>query len=115
MINKTISLLVCFSILACSSTTVIQSSDPQSKIYVDGEMLGKGSVTYSDTKIVGSSTMITIKKEGCLARNFSMSRSEDFDVGACIGGAFVLVPFLWIMKYRPMHSYEFECEPTAKK
>ena len=28
--------------------------------------------------------------------------------GPCIGGAFVLIPWLWIMGYRPDHNYELE-------
>lgn len=97
----------------CSSSTIIQSSDPAAKIYVDGMYLGKGSVSYSDTKIVGSTTMVTLKKEGCEPQNFTFSRNEEFDAGACAGGVFVLVPFLWIQKYRPMHHYEFECESNG--
>jgi hypothetical protein len=27
-------------------------------------------------------------------------------VGAIIGGIFVFVPFLWVMKYNPTHTYE---------
>jgi hypothetical protein len=40
-----------------------------------------------------------------------ISRNEEFDVLACIGGVFVLVPFLWIMKYKPVH--QFELQPGA--
>jgi hypothetical protein len=35
-----------------------------------------------------------------------ITRNEQFSVGACIGGVLVLVPFLWIMEYKPEHSYE---------
>jgi hypothetical protein len=38
--------------------------------------------------------------------NTSFSREEEADVGAIIGGIFVLVPFLWTMKYSPTHMYE---------
>jgi len=38
--------------------------------------------------------------------NAVIFRNEEFDVGACIGGVFLLVPFLWIMGYRPVHMLE---------
>jgi hypothetical protein len=101
------------SIFGCSSTTVIHSSDPDSKIYVDGELMGRGTVTHTDTKIVGSSTQVMIKKDGCEPQTFVFSRSEEFSVGPCIGGVFLLVPFLWVEGYRPQHNYEFECERRA--
>jgi hypothetical protein len=97
----------------CSSTTMIRSSDPAAKIYVDGEYEGQGIASHTDTKIVGSTTLVTLKKEGCQPQTFSFSRSEEIDIGACIGGVFVLVPFLWIEKYRPEHNFEFECEKIS--
>jgi hypothetical protein len=36
----------------------------------------------------------------------AIQRNEQFSVGACIGGVLVLVPFLWIMGYKPDHTYE---------
>ena len=98
--------------IGCSSTTQVTSSDPDAKIYIDGNYMGKGSVTYSDTKIVGSTTSIRMEKPGCEPMYYTLSRSESFDVGACAGGVFVLVPFLWIMKYNPQHTYAYECEKT---
>ena len=107
-------LLVAIFIIAgilqsCSSTTLISSNDKDVKIYVDGMYVGKGSFTYSDTKIVGSSTSVMFKKDGCEDFTTIFTRSEEFDAGACAGGVFTLVPFLWIEKYRPVHNYEFEC------
>lgn len=107
-----VSILASFLVSACSSTTMIKSTDPTVKIYVDDQLEGTGQVSHSDTKIVGSTTYVKFKKEGCETQTFSFSRSEEFDVGACIGGVLVLVPFLWIEKYRPMHEYEFSCVKT---
>jgi len=95
---------------ACSSTTLVQSSDPAAKIYIDDEFKGTGSASHTDTKIVGSNTQVKLKKEGCETQTFNFSRNEDFDAGACAGGVFFLFPFLWIQKYRPIHSYEFSCQ-----
>lgn len=55
-----------------------------------------------------------MKKEGCETQTFMFSRNEEFDAGACAGGVFLLFPFLWIQKYRPMHNYEFECQKTKR-
>ena len=97
-------------IASCSSRTLITSSDPASKIYVDGEYRGVGAVAHEDTKIVGSTTQVTIKKDGCAPQNFVFTRSEEFSPGACAGGVFVLVPFLWVMGYKPSRTYEYQCE-----
>ena len=39
---------------------------------------------------------------------FILQRNERADVGAIIGGVFLLVPFLWVMKYDPDHNYELQ-------
>lgn len=98
---------------SCTSTTVINSSPSGAKIYIDGSLMGKTPYTHSDTKIVGATTMVTLKKEGCENFNGIISRSEKFEVGPCIGGAFVLVPFLWVMGYNPMRTFELECNMTT--
>ena len=76
--------------------------------------LGVTSYTYSDTKIVGSTTQVSLKKAGCREKNVIMTRSEKFEVGPCIGGVLVLVPFLWIMGYQPQRTYELECKNTSR-
>jgi len=50
--------------------------------------------------------MIKLEKDGYEPLNTMISRDERVDVGAIIGGLFVLVPFLWTMQYNPQHSYE---------
>lgn len=97
------------SLANCSSTTMVRSTDSDAKIYIDGEYKGKGSVTHTDTKMIGSVTMVKMEKEGCEPMNYTFSRNEEFDAGACAGGVFVLVPFLWIQKYKPEHVYEYNC------
>ena len=94
---------------SCASTTIITSTHKDTTIYVDGELKGKGSVTHTDTKTYGSTTVIKMSKDGCEDQTYYFKRNEEFDTSAFIGGFFVLVPFLWIMKYKPLHSYEFEC------
>lgn len=111
--KRVLLLVLAMLLTSCSSTTLITSTDKDAKIYLDGMYVGKGQYTQTDTKIVGATTMVQLKKEGCEDQMYVYSRSEEFDVGACIGGAILIVPFLWIMKYKPLHNYEFEC--IAKK
>jgi hypothetical protein len=106
--TKIISLLLTGSILltSCASTTMIQSSPSGAKVYLNGEPVGTTPHIHRDTKIVGSTNTVKLEKEGYNPLNTSFSRDEEVDVGAIIGGLFVLVPFLWTMKYKPTHTYE---------
>ncbi len=93
-------------IAGCASSTVIQSQPTGAKVYLDGMVGGTTPFTMSDTKMVGSSTQVRIEYPGYQPLNTVISRNEEFDVMACIGGVFLLVPFLWVMKYKPVHQYE---------
>lgn len=108
MTTKTISLLLVCSILltSCVSTTIIKSIPSGAKISVDGQPMGKTPYAHSDTKITGSITTVKIEKEGYDPLNSSFYRTEQVDVGAIIGGLFVWIPFLWVMKYNPIHTFE---------
>jgi hypothetical protein len=106
-----VTLLAAVSFANCSSSTMIRSTDPDAKIYVDGELMGKGSVPYSDTKTVFATTMVRMEKPGCAPVTNMMSRTE-FDVGACIGGVFLFPVWLWIEKYKPEFNYEYSCIST---
>lgn len=94
----------------CGSTTMIQSRPDNAKVYLNGEYMGTTPYTHRDTKIVSSTTIVTLEKEGYQTFNTSFSRDEELDVGALIGGIFLLVPFLWIMKYKPFRTYEMKPE-----
>ena len=99
-------LLVSFVMIGCSSTTLITSDPPGAKLSINGVSVGKTPYTHSDTRIVGSTLMIKLEKDGYEPLNTMFSRDERVDVGAIIGGLFVLVPFLWTMQYNPQHNYE---------
>ena len=96
MTTRMILLILSSSILitSCSSTTVIQSSPSGAKVYLNGEPMGTTPYTHRDTKIVGSVTAVSLEKEGYDPLNTSFSRDEEVDIGAIVGGIFVLVPFL---------------------
>ena len=108
---------VVFSILipallvsGCASTTKVRSTDPEAKIYIDGEYKGKGSVDHTDSKIVGSTTNVRLQKDGCQPESYLFARNEEVDAGACVGGVLLLFPFLWVEKYKPEHTYEYTCK-----
>jgi hypothetical protein len=98
---------------ACSSTTTIRSSDPDARIYVNGEYVGTGRANYTDRKVAFSNNEVTLKKEGCAPTAYSFRRNEDPDGGAIIGGILVGFPFLWITEYKDEHAYEFDCKPAV--
>ncbi len=90
----------------CASSTLIRSEPPGAKVYLNGELAGRTPLVMSDTKIVGSTTHVRLVVDGYEPFDATIQRNESFDVGACIGGVFVYVPFLWIMGYKPEHNYE---------
>jgi hypothetical protein len=102
--------LVAFT--GCASTTTIRSNPSGARIYLNGEPVGVTPYTMTDTKIVGSTTTVRLEAPGYETTTGSIARSEEFDVGACIGGVLVLFPFLWIMGYKPEHT--FELRPAAQ-
>lgn len=113
MLKKIVNATMLLTFVACSSATTIRTTEKDVSIYVDGEYRGKGEVIHEDQKIVGSTTYVELKKEGCENKQFHFSRNEEASVGAIIGGLFVWVPFLWVMKYKPEHNYEYECKKTV--
>lgn len=93
---------------SCASSTLIQSSPPGARVYINGQLAGKTPFLYSDTKILGSITDIDLVKEGYEPLYTSIERNEQVDLGAVIGGFMFGVPFLWTLEYNPMHYYELE-------
>jgi len=89
----------------CASTTIIQSVPSNADLYLNGELVGKTPYPHTDTKIVGSTSNVALKKDGYEDFKASFSRDEEVDVGAIIGGLFILVPFLWTMKYKESRTY----------
>lgn len=81
---------------ACTSSTVIRSSDPESRIYVNGEYMGTGEAYYSDEKVAFSRNKVEIRKDGCRPEYHSFRRNEEADVGAIVSGIFLTFPFLWV-------------------
>jgi hypothetical protein len=103
---RLVATLTLCAVASCASTTMIQSQPSGARIYLDGQPAGVTPYTMTDTKIVGSTTMVRLEYPGYEPTTGFISRNEEVDVLALIGGLLVLVPFLWIMDYRPVHVFE---------
>jgi len=105
---KFVALILSTTILlsGCGSTTLFQTTPSGAKLYINDEFVGNTPYTYSDTKIVGTTTIVKVKAEGYEDFNYVLKRNEEVNVGAIIGGIFVLFPFLWVMDYKPTHTFE---------
>ncbi len=103
-ISVILAVVVLFS--SCASTTMIQSMPSGAKVYLNGEPVGTTPYSHTDTKVVGTRTSVSLKKEGYKTLETSFSRDEEIDAGALVGGFFAWIPFLWVMKYKSVHAYE---------
>ena len=108
-------LILCAAVLlaACSSETTIRVSDPDARIYIDGEYQGMGKTHYSDRKLAFSKLDVTVRKDGCEEQTYRIRRSERPDVGAIVMGYYLGLPILWLSQYRHHHDYEFYCEQNT--
>lgn len=109
-ILKSISLILVASIMlsSCASTTLIQSTPGEAKVYLNDEWVGNTPYSMRDKKIVGTRTDVRIEKEGYETLYTSIRRNEEVSAGAIVGGIFFVLPYLWIMKYKPTHTYELK-------
>lgn len=94
---------------ACSGSTTIRVSDPDARIYVNGEYLGSGHAHYRDRKPAFSEQHVTVRKDGCSDRHYSFRRNERPDIGAIVSAYYLWVPILWVTQYKAQHKYEFQC------
>ncbi len=114
--TKSICIILVLSIVisGCASSTLFQSEPSNASVYVSGFKMGSTPYVYTDRKIAGSKTAVSIKKEGYKDYETILKRNERGDVGAFLGGMMCMVPFLWIMKYDPIHSYVLEKAGNAQ-
>lgn len=109
---RMVAALTALSVFAgCASSTVINSSPQGARLYLNGEPAGTTPYTLTDTRIVGATTTVRLEHPGYEVLHTVLVRNEEFQIGPCIGGVLVLVPFLWIMGYKPTHTYELR--PTG--
>jgi hypothetical protein len=103
------------TLAACTSGTAIRVSDPDARIYVNGEYVGTGRGYYSDRKPAFTKQKVTLRKEGCADERYSFRRNERPAVAAIIGAYYLVVPALWFTRYKDDHRYDFDCEAVTAK
>lgn len=113
--KRVICIAAAAALTACSSGTSIRVSDPDARIYVNGEYIGTGHGHYTDRKPAFTKQEVTVRKEGCKPLRYSFRRNERPDIGALIGAYYLAVPILWFTQYKPHHAYEFDCIPKASR
>jgi hypothetical protein len=90
----------------CVSTSVIQSSPNGAKIYIDGQSVGVTPYTYSDKKIIGTTHLFKLEKEGFAPEYGSFSRNAAWNKTAVLAGCISIVPFLWAKDYPSDSTYD---------
>lgn len=85
--------------------TVVNSEPPGANLYIDNQYVGVTPYQHVDDKISFSSTLVKMEMEGYEPLITAFSRDEQIDAGAVIAGLFVYLPFLWMFKYDPVHTY----------
>jgi hypothetical protein len=104
-------LMVCLFVSACVSSTNIKTRPDGANVFIDNIKVGVTPMRYSDTAIAGTAKALKLEKEGYESFETVIRKSE-FEWGPCIGGIFVLFPFIWILGYP--ETYEFELNPEKK-
>lgn len=113
MMKFLIGVAVAVALVGCSSSTRIRVSDPDARIYVNGEYVGTGKGYYSDRKPAFTKQEVTLRKEGCEERTYSFRRNERPALGAIVSAYYLVLPIAWFLQYKDHHAYEFECRQTA--
>lgn len=80
------------ALAGCSSSTSIRVSDPDARIYVNGEYVGTGRAYYSDRRPAFSKQKVTVRKDGCAEQHYVLRRNEKPDLGAIVGAYYLAVP-----------------------
>ncbi len=107
-VTKLVPVILFVTILfsSCASTTIISSSPSGARVYLNDQSVGVTPYTMSDTKIVWTKTHVKLEKEGYKPLNAVIVRNEAAAAGPIIAGFFVtIVPWLWALKYKPIHNY----------
>lgn len=112
---RLVSIAALAALAGCSSSTTIRVSDPDARIYVNGEYVGTGYGRYSDRKPAFTKQKVTVRKDGCAEQRYVFRRNERPDLGAIVGAYYLAVPVLWITQYKNNHAYEFECVRQARR
>lgn len=105
--SKSVSaLLICLYLAGCVSTTVIHSSPNGAKVYLDGQAVGVTPYTHSDKKIIGTTHLFKLEKEGFAPEYGSFSRNARWNKTVVLVGCLTIVPFLWAKDYPADSTYD---------
>jgi hypothetical protein len=107
-----IGIAVAVALAGCSSGTRILVSDPDARIFVNGEYVGTGKAYYSDRKPSFTRQEVTLRRDGCEDEAYSFRRNERPALGAIVSAYYLVLPAAWFLKYKDRHAYEFECRHT---
>jgi hypothetical protein len=106
-------LAVAVLIASCASSTVIDSVPGGAKVYINESYAGTTPYKHTDKRIVGSTLDVRLEMNGFEPLSTTITKNEEVDVGAVIGGFLLVVPFAWVMKYQPEHVYELVPRGTS--
>ena len=87
---------------------MIQSIPSGAKVYLDSEYAGTTPYLMEDMKISWMSTRVELKEEGYENIVVRITKDEEVNVVATIGGLFAIVPFARVMDYNLTHTYAQE-------
>jgi hypothetical protein len=108
-IKQTITTCLLIALISgCASSTLIQSIPNRAKLTIDGSHVGTTPYKMRDTKITGTTTSIKLESEGYEPLHTTITKDEEVNPGAVIAGIFFYIPFLWTMRYNPVHTYELQ-------
>jgi hypothetical protein len=115
-LNKTMALLLSSTLLvsSCVSSTMIRSYPENANLRIDGVDVGTTPYRYEDSKIAFSSTDLQLTKDGYRRLNTSISKDEEVDIGPAVAGFFVVIPWLWALKYRSSYTFDLKPEVTTE-
>jgi len=101
-------LVTLLAFTGCASSTVLQSQPPGARVFLNNVPVGTTPYTMTDANIVGTTTQVRLEYPGYAPLNTYIVRNEELDPLALIGGCFLLVPFLWVMRYSASHFYQLQ-------
>lgn len=87
---------------------MIETQPPGAKVYIDNQFIGESPVVMSDYKFTTTCTYVRLEKEGYKTINTDICKDEQVDIGAAIAGIFFYFPWLWVLEYKPIHTYEMQ-------
>lgn len=93
---------------SCASSTIISSTPKGAKLFIDGQAVGSTPHRHRDSKVSLSTTNYRIEAPGYRTLQGSINKDGQVHVGAAVGGFFLFIPWLWVMRYHDNYHFELE-------